>query len=76
MKIYLLHVSRESKNTKKTNKKNRYCIGCESKHLFVLKSALFEHWSPANDVKLPGDFDSQAEMSVRVRKGSFMVETP
>ena len=30
---------------------------------------------PRNNGKLPGDFDSWAEMSVRVWKGGFMVET-
>ena len=31
--------------------------------------------SPANDDKFPGGFDRWAEMSVRVWKGGFMVET-
>ena len=36
--------------------------------------ALFEHQTPANDGKNPRDFDCQAEMSVRVRKGGFTVK--
>ena len=43
--------------------------------IVLLKFAHFELQIPANDRDMPGDFDSGAEMSVRVRKGGFMVET-
>ena len=50
-------------------------MGYESKH--VSKKLIFfssRPPPPANNGKLPEMFDSQAEMSVRVQKGSFMVE--
>ena len=43
--------------------------------MFVFQVALFELQTPANDGKLPEDFDNQAEMSVRVWKGGFLVKT-
>ena len=36
-------------------------------------SFFFEIETPANDRIPPGDFDRRGEMSVRVRKGGFMV---
>ena len=39
-----------------------------------VQRALFELWTPASDGAFPGEFDSRAEMSVRIRKGGFMVE--
>ena len=42
--------------------------------MFVFFVALFELWTPANDGRIPGGFDSRAELSVRVRKGGFMVD--
>ena len=44
-------------------------------NMFVFKGALFELWTTANDGKFPGELDRRAEMSVRVRKGGFMVNT-
>ena len=50
-------------------------ISCVSNQACVVfKIALFELYTPANDGIFPGHFDSQAEMSVRVRKGGIMVE--
>ena len=40
-----------------------------------LKNAPTELQTTANDWKIPGDFDRQAEMSVRVWKGDSMFET-
>ena len=37
--------------------------------------ALFELQTPAKDGTFPGEFDSWAEMSVRVQKGGFMDKT-
>ena len=49
-------------------------IGCVAKR--VLSSvAIVEPCTPANDGNFPGDFGSRAEVSVRVRKGGFMVDT-
>ena len=42
--------------------------------MFVFEVAIWSS-TPANDGKHPGDFDSQAEMSVRVWKGDFIIET-
>ena len=42
---------------------------------FVFPVALFELQTPANDGNISEDFDSRAELSVRVRKGGFMGET-
>ena len=50
-------------------------IGCESEHVCFFKVAPFKLQTPANDRKSPGDFDSWAEMFVRVWSGRFMVET-
>ena len=44
-----------------------------SVHRFLVD--LFELMAPANDDNLPGDSDSRAQMSARVRKGGFMFET-
>ena len=51
-----------------------HCIGCDSKRCFL--GLLFLSFRiPADHGTIPGDFDRRAEMSVRVRKGGFMVET-
>ena len=47
-------------------------IGCELKYVFEL--IFLSSRYPANDRETPGCSDSQAEMSVRVKKGGFMVE--
>ena len=49
-------------------------IGYESKHVCFL-SCSFWVLDPANDRNCPGYFDSRAEISVRIRKGCFMIET-
>ena len=48
---------------------------CVSKHNFFLKLLFLSSRPPANDGNVRGDFDSWAEMSERVWKGGFMVET-
>ena len=47
-------------------------IGCESKHVLLLV-ALVKLYAPSNDRNSLGDFDSWAEMSVRVWKGVVLV---
>ena len=43
--------------------------------MFYFEVALFKLQASANHGTFPGDSDSQAEMSVRVWEGGFMVET-
>ena len=42
---------------------------------FFLQRCFFLALEPANGGEIPGDFDSKAEMSVRVQKCGFMVKT-
>ena len=42
---------------------------------FVFQVAIFELYTPSNDGTIPEEFGSRAEMSVRVRKGGFIVDT-
>ena len=50
-------------------------IGYESKNLLSKVDFFLRTRPPASDRNFPGDPDSQAEMSVRFRKGGFIVVT-
>ena len=54
--------------TRTIQSKKKYCLGYESKHLFNARLQ-------QNDWKKSGDFDSRADMSVRIRNLGFMVKT-
>ena len=49
-------------------------VVCGPKHVCFFGCSL-ELYTPANDESIPGDFDSHAEMSVRVWKGGSLAET-
>ena len=56
------------------NLKTKKChTSCEFKHL-LLQLALFTLQTPTNDGNIPADFDSLGEMSVRIRRGGFMIK--
>ena len=71
--VYCMYIMYSSLRVEITKKKMLVLYRLRIQVVFSI--ARFELQTPTNDGKNRGDFDSRADMSVRVWKGGFMVET-